>query len=119
LVVLNDVEQLALPQLSDQDELSTGFKGIEEEDDILMLQLLQDFYLVAHNLDVLLLLALLLDGLDGHELPREFATGLVDVAVRALADEGDDVVVLLLVLAHVIQIILLHPGIKPYLVPLK
>lgn len=52
-----------------------------------MLQLLQDFYLVSHDLDVLLLLTLFLDGLDSHELPCEFAPSLVDMAIGSLSDE--------------------------------
>lgn len=52
-----------------------------------MLQLFQDFYLVSHDLDVLLFLAFLLDGLDSHELSCEFATSLVDVAIGSLSDE--------------------------------
>ena len=100
LVVLDDVEELALAELSDEDELGAGFEGVEEEDDVFVLELLEDFDLVAHDLDVLLLLPLLLYRLDRHELPRELAPRLVHVPVRALPDQRYYVVVLLLVLAH-------------------
>lgn len=82
-----------------------------------MLQLLQDFYLVSHDFDVLLLFAFFLDGLDSHELSSEFATCLVNMAISPLSDERDYVVIFLLVLGHIIQIILFHEPIRPTLDP--
>lgn len=67
-----------------------------------MLKLFEDFDLIAHHFDILFLLSLLFDGLDGHELPCELAPCLVDVSVGALSDQRDDVVVLLLVFTHII-----------------
>jgi hypothetical protein len=98
LVILNDVEKLALAKFSDKYKLCVGLEGVEQQDDVLVFKFLEDFYLVPHDLDVLLLLPLLLDGLDSHELPRELATCLVDLPVGALPDQGEDVVVVLLVL---------------------
>ena len=100
LVVLDDVEELSLSELGDEDELGGGFEGVEEEDDVFVLEFFEDFDLVAHDLDVLLLLPLLLYRLYRHELPRELAPRLVHVPVRALPDQRYFVVVLLLVLTH-------------------
>ena len=61
-----------------------------------MLQLLQDFDFVPHDLDVLLLLPLLLNRLYGHELSRELAPSLVDVPIGSLSDQRYYVVVLFL-----------------------
>ena len=100
VVVLNDVEKLALAQFGDENELGGGLKGVEQEDDILVLQLPENVDLVPHDLDVLFLLALLLDALDGHKLPRELPPGLVDRTVGPLPDQRQYLVVLLLALAH-------------------
>ncbi len=49
-------QELSLSELSDEDKLGACFEGVEEEDDVFVLELLEDFDLVAHDLDVLLLL---------------------------------------------------------------
>ena len=59
LIVLNDVEQLALAQLGDQDKLRAGLKGVQEQYNVLMLKFLEDFYLIPHDFDILLLLPFL------------------------------------------------------------
>ena len=100
VVVLNDVEELPLAQFGHQDELGGGLEGVEQKDDVLVLQLPEDVDLVPHDLDVLFLLALLLDALYGHELPRELPPGLVDRTVGPLPYQRQDLVVLLLALAH-------------------
>lgn len=66
-----------------------------------MFELLEDLNLVTHDLDIFLLFALLFDGLDGDKLASELAPCLIHVSIRSLPDEGDDVVVLLLVLCHI------------------
>lgn len=85
LVVLDDIEELALSQFCDQDELCVGFEGVEEENDVLVLEFFEYLNFVAHHFDVLLLLALLLDRFDGHELACELASRLVDLAIGALS----------------------------------
>ena len=100
VVVLNDVEELSLAQFGHQDELGGGLEGVEQKDDVLVLQLAEDIDLVAHDFYILFFLALLLDALDGHELARELPPGLVDRTVGSLSYQRQYLVVLLLALAH-------------------
>ena len=59
LIILDDVKQLSLTQLSDQYKLRACLKRIQKQDDILMFKFLEDFYLIAHDFDILLLLPFL------------------------------------------------------------
>lgn len=56
LVVLDDVKELTLAQLCDYHELLVGLKGVQQQHDVLVLQLLQDLDFFPHTHDVLLLL---------------------------------------------------------------
>lgn len=56
LVVLDYIEELALAQFRDYHELGTRLEGVEQNDDVLVLELLEDLYLFAHTDNVLLLL---------------------------------------------------------------
>lgn len=87
MIVLNDVEQLALAQLGDQDKLRAGLKGVQEQYNVLMLKFLEDFYLIPHDFDILLLLPFLFNRFYGHKLTCELAPGLVDVPICALPDQ--------------------------------
>jgi hypothetical protein len=70
LVVLDYVEELALTELGDEDELGVCLEGVEEEDYVFVFEFFKDLYLVAHYFYVFLLLAFLFYRFDGHELAR-------------------------------------------------
>ena len=65
-----------------------------------MFEFFEDLDFLPHGFDIFLLFAFFFDGFDGDELSGEFFAGLVDFAVRALADEGEDVVVLSFTFGH-------------------
>lgn len=104
LVVFDDVEELALAKLGDDNELGIGLEGIQQQNDIFVFEFFQYLYFFSHRLDVFFLLALLLDGLDGHELPCQLFAGFVHFSVGTLADQREDVVVLSPALCHIFEI---------------
>jgi hypothetical protein len=65
-----------------------------------MLEFFEDFDFISHDFYVFLLFPFLLDRFYGHELARELTARFVDVAVCALTDQGNDVIIFLLVLGH-------------------
>lgn len=65
-----------------------------------MFKFLEDFYLITHDFDILLFLPFLFNRLYSHELTRELASGLVHMAICALPDQRDDMIIFLFVLGH-------------------
>ena len=63
-----------------------------------MFEFFENFDFLSHGFDVFFLFSFFLYGLNGHELPCEFFSGLVHLAVCPLSDQGDDLIVLLFVL---------------------
>jgi hypothetical protein len=109
LIVFNDVKKFALTEFCDQDELSWSLERIKEEDDVLMLEFFEDIDFLSHGLDIFLLFAFFLDGLDGYKLTSEFFSGFVDLTVGSLAYQRDDLIVLFFVLeGHFEKCILLE-----------
>ena len=93
LVILQDLEELALRELGDDAKLSLGLERIHHADDVVVLQPAENLDLLAQGLDVLLRLAVLRDELHGGDLARELATRLVHAPERTLAHELEDVVI--------------------------
>jgi hypothetical protein len=66
LVVLQNVEQLALCVLRHNAEVSLRFEGVKHQDDVVVVQGAQDADLLSQVLDVLLAFAVLLDHFHGN-----------------------------------------------------
>lgn len=65
-----------------------------------MFKFLEDFYLITHDLDILLFLPFLFNRFYSDELTRELASSLVNMTICALPDQRDDMIIFLLVLSH-------------------
>lgn len=71
-----------------------------------MFEFFKDFDFLSHGLDIFLLFAFFLDGLDGYELSCEFFSGFVNLTIGSLANQGDDLIVLFFVLdRHVSKVL--------------
>lgn len=95
LVRHNVVEQLAiLTILHDEEKLTFSFNDFKQLDYVRVTNLLQNLYLAANPLDVLLVFdARLLQYLDGHLLVRKRVHGELDLAESALSERFTEDVV--------------------------
>ena len=94
-VVLQDLEELALRKLGDDAELGFGLERVHHGDDVVVPEPSQDLDLLSQRFDVLVRLAVLRDELHGDDLAGVLSPRLVHLAEGTLADELDDVVVVL------------------------
>ena len=94
VVVLQNLEKLAMRELRDDDELGLRLEGVEHLDDVLVPQVPEDLDLLPQVLNILLRLPLLHDELERDDLPRVLSPALVHLPEAPLAHELDHVVVL-------------------------
>jgi hypothetical protein len=83
LVVLEDLEELALRELGHDRKVGARLKGVEHLDDVRVAQRAQDLDLLAERLQVALGLAALGDQLDRDRLEGALAARLPDLRSRA------------------------------------
>eukprot|EP00404_Azadinium_spinosum_P003688 CAMPEP_0180474770 /NCGR_PEP_ID=MMETSP1036_2-20121128/30847_1 /TAXON_ID=632150 /ORGANISM="Azadinium spinosum, Strain 3D9" /LENGTH=189 /DNA_ID=CAMNT_0022482095 /DNA_START=215 /DNA_END=783 /DNA_ORIENTATION=- len=92
LVILEDLEELAIANSVTTTKSVVGFEGVEEPDDVRVVEALEDAYLEAQVLKILVGLPPLRNELQRDDLPRKASPPLEDLPETALADQVEHVV---------------------------
>eukprot|EP00353_Schmidingerella_taraikaensis_P006198 CAMPEP_0185573314 /NCGR_PEP_ID=MMETSP0434-20130131/5066_1 /TAXON_ID=626734 ORGANISM="Favella taraikaensis, Strain Fe Narragansett Bay" /NCGR_SAMPLE_ID=MMETSP0434 /ASSEMBLY_ACC=CAM_ASM_000379 /LENGTH=125 /DNA_ID=CAMNT_0028189519 /DNA_START=3508 /DNA_END=3882 /DNA_ORIENTATION=- len=91
-VVLQNLEQLTLGEFCDDAELVGRLEGVEEQDNVFVVETLEDLNLLSQVIHLLLGLASLGDELEGDDLPAALAASLVDFTEGTFADGVQNVI---------------------------